>query len=130
MAKNDILETLLQRAEQKEEDRIKSFSIKSKALGDEVTVIVPPLKKLLDLIDSGQDAESTADGLEANAEVVYESIPVLKENYKALSEAYDEKDVAVLTIKIFNAADAVGEISDIAEKIMDSRGIFAKTVKN
>lgn len=129
MAKNDILETLLQRAEQREEEKVKLINLKSKALG-EVTVQVPPLKKLLDLIDSGQDAESAYEGTEANAEIVYESVPFLKDNFKALSDAYDEKDPAVLTIKIFDAADAIGEVADIAEKVMDARGIYAKTVKN
>lgn len=129
MAKNDILNTLLQRAEQREEDKVKLIQLKSKALG-EVTVQVPPLKKILDLIDSGRDAEGAYEGMEANAEVVYESIPLIKDNFKALSEAYDEKDPAVLTLKIFNAADAVGELSDIADKVMDARGIYAKTVKN
>lgn len=129
MAKNDILNTLLQRAEQSEEDRVKLIQLTSKTLGD-VTVQVPPLKKIFDLIDSGRDAEGAYEGMEANAEIVYESIPFLKDNFKALSEAYDEKDPAVLTIKIFDAADAVGEIADIAERVMDARGIYAKTVKN
>ncbi len=129
MAKNDILDILLQRAEQRDEDRIKLIQLTSKALGD-VTVQVPPLKKILELIDSGQSAEGAYEGMEANAEVVYESIPLLKDNFKALSEAYDEKDPTVLTIKIFDAADAIGEIADIADKVMDARGIYAKTVKN
>lgn len=129
MAKNDILETLLQRAEQREEDKVKLINLKSKALG-EVTVQVPPLKKLLDLIDVGQAAAGAYEGTEANAEVVYESVPLLKDNFKALSEAYDEKDPAVLTMKIFDAADAIGEVGDIAEKVMDARGVYTKTVKN
>lgn len=129
MAKNDILEMLLQRAEQREDNKAKLINLKSKALG-EVMVQVPPLKKLLDLIDSGQDAEGAREGMEANAEIVYESIPLLKDNFKALSDAYDEKDPAILTIKIFDAADASGEIADIAEKVMDARGVFARTVKN
>ena len=129
MAKNDILDILLQRAEQRDEDRIKLIQLTSKALGD-VTVQVPPLKKILELIDSGQSAEGAYEGMEANAEVVYESIPLLKDNFKALSEAYDEKDPTVLTIKIFDAADAIGEIADIADKVMDARGFYAQTVKN
>lgn len=67
MAKNDILDILLQRAEQRDEDRIKLIQLTSKALGD-VTVQVPPLKKILELIDSGQSAEGAYEGMEANAE--------------------------------------------------------------
>ena len=55
---------------------------------------------------------------------------ILKENYSKLSEAYDEKDPAALTLKIFEAAEAVGEVNDIAQKIIEKAGLMRQTVKN
>lgn len=127
--KKDLLETLIQRAEQSKSDTLKVFAVKSDTLG-KVEVRVPEVKKLFELVDDSKGATTMMDEMLADAEIVYESIPCLKENFKELSEAYDEKDPAELTFKIFNAASALGEMNDISAKVIETAGLAKRVVKN
>ena len=120
---------MIQRAEQAAQDKVKYISIKSTVLG-EVNVKVPPLKKMLEYLDESSDAETAFEDMTVNAQMVYDCTDLLKENYNQLSEAYDEKDPAMLTMKIFEAAEATGEINDIATKMIEKAGMTRKVVKN
>lgn len=129
--KNDLLNTLLSRAEQSEKDKLKIRKIRTKCLGD-ITLKIPPLEKVAKWVDDANSEEemSTYDGIVSNADIVFQSIPFLKEYFIQLSEAYDEKDPAVLTVKIFEASGCLNELSEIASLIVDSLGAGKETVKN
>lgn len=129
MEKKNMLEAMIQRAEQAAQDKVKHISIKSTVLG-EVNVKVPPLKKMLEYLDESNNAETAFEDMTVNAQMVYDCTDLLKENYNQLSEAYDEKDPAMLTMKIFEAAEATGEINDIATKLIEKAGMTRKVVKN
>lgn len=129
MEKKNMLEAMIQRAEQAAQDKVKYISIKSTVLG-EVNVKVPPLKKMLEYLDESSNAETAFEDMTVNAQMVYDCTDLLKENYNQLSEAYDEKDPAMLTMKIFEAAEATGEINDIATKLIEKAGMTRKVVKN
>lgn len=132
MKKNeDMLTMLLARAEQATAEKHKVMHFTTETLG-EVEIVRPPLSKITDWLDEVNDRGnlSTFDNLLYNAEIIYESCPFLKANYEKLAEAYNEKDFARLVVKIFQTADAVGELSDMAEQILSSYGIFKEAIKN
>ena len=129
MEKKNMLDLMLERAEQSAQDKLKVLSIKSDVLGD-IEIKIPPLKKLMEYIDESNSTETTYEDMLINAQMVYDCSDVIKENYNKLSEAYDEKDPAALTLKIFEAAEAVGEVKDIAQKIIEKAGLMRQTVKN
>ena len=132
MANKNMLEIVLARAEQSKQDKTKILNLKTETLGD-ITVIVPPFKKLASWIDEvselGEDV-STWDISLANAQVVFDCTPFLKDNFAQLSEAYEEKDPSMLTVKIFEAANAIGELNDIATRITSSIGADKLAIKN
>jgi hypothetical protein len=127
--KKNLLDALIARAEQSAEDKAKYISLTSAVLGD-ITVKVPPLKKVLEFMDESQETNTTYDEMVVEAGLTYESLQFLKDNYKELAEAYDEKDPAMLTLNIFEAAGAAGEVRDIASKVIDAAGLTVRTIKN
>lgn len=127
--KKNLLDVLLERAEQSADDKLKFINIESSVLGN-INVKVPPVKKMLEYYDNAKETETSYEDMLVNAQMVYDNVAFLKENYSRLSEAYDEKDPANLTLKIFEAAAAVGELSDIAAALMDKTGMTRKIVKN
>lgn len=129
MEKKNMLDLMLERAEQSAQDKLKVLSIKSDVLGD-IEIKIPPLKKLMEYIDESNSTETTYEDMLINAQMVYDCSDILRKNYSRLSEAYDEKDPATLTLKIFEAAEAVGEVNDIAQKIIEKAGLMRQTVKN
>lgn len=133
MATNkNMLEIVLARAEQSKMDKKRIINLHTEALGD-VEVHIPPYKKLTNWIDEVAamgDEVSTWELTLANAELVYESVPSLKDSYAQLSEAYEEKDPAMLVLKIFEVAEAIGELNDITVKITSSLGVDKQAIKN
>lgn len=129
MEKKNMLDLMLERAEQSTQDKLKILNLKSDVLGD-VIIKAPPLKKVLKYVDESNLTETAYDDMLINAQMVYDCTDILKDNYNKLSEAYDEKDPATLTLKIFEAAGAVGEVNDIADKIIKKVGLMRQTIKN
>ena len=124
----NTLDLLLSRATK--ETEVSEMKLTTETLG-EVIVKIPPFRKIAELIDEVSDENiGMYEAMLANAQLVYDSVPALNQNYAELSEAYDEKDPRALTIKIFEVAQALGELNDIAEKIQDSYGAYKKKVKN
>ena len=111
----NTLDLLLSRATK--ETEVSEMKLTTETLG-EVIVKIPPFRKTAELIDEVSDENiGMYEAMLANAQLVYDSVPALNQNYAELSEAYDEKDPRALTIKIFEVAQALGELNDIAEKI-------------
>lgn len=124
----NTLDLLLSRATK--ETEVSEMKLSTETLG-EVIVKIPPFRKIAELIDEVSDENiGMYEAMLANAQLVYDSVPVLNQNYAELSEAYDEKDPRALTVKIFEVAQALGELNDIAEKIQDSYGAYKEAVKN
>lgn len=124
----NTLDLLLSRATK--ETEVSEMKLTTETLG-EVIVKIPPFRKIAELIDEVSDENiGMYEAMLANAQLVYDSVPALNQNYAELSEAYDEKDPRALTIKIFEVAQALGELNDIAEKIQDSYGAYKEAVKN
>lgn len=124
----NTLDLLLSRATK--ETEVSEMKLTTETLG-EVIVKIPPFRKIAELIDEVSDENiGMYEAMLANAQLVYDSVPTLNQNYAELSEAYDEKDPRALTIKIFEVAQALGELNDIAEKIQDSYGAYKEAVKN
>ena len=124
----NTLDLLLSRATK--ETEVSEMKLTTETLG-EVIVKIPPFRKIAELIDEVSDENiGMYEAMLANAQLVYDSVPALNQNYAELSEAYDEKDPRALTIKIFEVAQALGELNDIAEKIQDSYGAYKVAVKN
>lgn len=124
----NTLDLLLSRATK--ETEVSEMKLTTETLG-EVIVKIPPFRKIAELIDEVSDENiGMYEAMLANAQLVYDSVPVLNQNYAELAEAYDEKDPRALTIKIFEVAQALGELNDIAEKIQDSYGAYKEAVKN
>ena len=124
----NTLDLLLSRATK--ETEVSEMKLTTETLG-EVSVKIPPFRKIAELIDEVSDENiGMYEAMLANAQLVYDSVPALNQNYAELSEAYDEKDPRALTIKIFEVAQALGELNDIAEKIQDSYGAYKEAVKN
>lgn len=124
----NTLDLLLSRATK--ETEASEMKLTTETLG-EVIVKIPPFRKIAELIDEVSDENiGMYEAMLANAQLVYDSVPALNQNYAELSEAYDEKDPRALTIKIFEVAQALGELNDIAEKIQDSYGAYKEAVKN
>ena len=124
----NTLDLLLSRATK--ETEVSEMKLTTETLG-EVIVKIPPFRKIAELIDEVSDENiGMYEAMLTNAQLVYDSVPALNQNYAELSEAYDEKDPRALTIKIFEVAQALGELNDIAEKIQDSYGAYKEAVKN
>ena len=128
--KKNMLDVVIARAEQSSSDKTRTLKLKTEALGD-IIVNVPPLKKLTDWLDEFKpDEMNTWEMMLANAELIFNYTPFLKENFNQLSEAYEEKDPSELTIKIFEAAGCIGELNDIADRITSSIGADKTAIKN
>lgn len=126
----DLLSTLIARAEQAEKDKLKVKKVHTECLGG-IMLRIPPLEKVAAWVDDAVGKEmSTYEGIVSNADIVFQSIPFLKENFKELSEAYDERDPAVLTVKIFEASGCINELGELAAIVGESLGAGEETVKN
>lgn len=129
MAKDNILDTIIARASQSKADKIGLLDLETETLGH-IKVTLPPLKDILEFLEGDTEEDDVYSGLLSNASLVYENVPFLKNNYAQLADAYDEKDPARLTLKIFEVAQAIGELNSIANFITESYGVGKEAVKN
>lgn len=128
--KENMLDVVIARASQSTKDEIATVKFKTTALGD-IIVKIPPLEHIVDFLEEeSHRGDDVFSGLLSNAELVYENTPFLVENFKALSEAYGENDPAKLTLKIFELAQALGELNSIADAITEAYGIGKEAIKN
>lgn len=129
MAKDNILETIIARASQRQDDKIGLLDLETETLGH-IKVTLPPLRDILEFIENDTEEDDVYAGLLSNAGLVYENVPFLKNNYAKLSDAYEEKDPARLTLKIFEVAQAIGELNSIANYITEAYGVGKEAIKN
>ena len=129
MAKDNILETIIARASQRQDDKIGILDLETETLGH-IKVTLPPVRDILEFIENDTEEDDIYAGLLTNAGLVYENVPLLKNNYAKLSDAYEEKDPARLTLKIFEVAQAIGELNSIANHITEAYGVGKEAIKN
>lgn len=129
MAKDNILETIIARASQRQDDKIGILDLETETLGH-IKVTLPPVRDILEFIENDTEEDDIYAGLLTNAGLVYENVPLLKNNYAKLSDAYEEKDPARLTLKIFETAQAIGELNSIADYITEAYGVGKEAIKN
>lgn len=129
MAKDNILETIIARASQRQDDKIGILDLETETLGH-IKVTLPPVRDILEFIENDTEEDDVYAGLLSNAGLVYENVPLLKNNYAKLSDAYEEKDPARLTLKIFETAQAIGELNSIADYITEAYGVGKEAIKN
>ena len=122
------LEDLLDRARQRDSDKIQIREYFSEELGGNIAVTKMPLRKLTAFLDRADDGDSNAitSNLDMNIELVYKSVPMLQN--KELQAAYDCVEPYDIVTKVFN--DNLGEIQDITNFIMSLYGMYKYKSKN
>ena len=122
------LEDLLDRARQRDNDKIQIREYFSEELGGNIAVTKMPLRKLTAFLDRADDGDSNAitSNLDMNIELVYKSVPMLQN--KELQAAYDCVEPYDIVTKVFN--DNLGEIQDITNFIMSLYGMYKYKSKN
>ena len=122
------LEDLLDRARQRDSDKIQIREYFSEELGGNIAVTKMPLRKLTAFLDKADDGDSNAitSNLDMNIELVYKSVPMLQN--KELQAAYDCVEPYDIVTKVFN--DNLGEIQDITNFIMSLYGMYKYKSKN
>ena len=122
------LEDLLDRARQRDNDKIQIREYFSEELGGNIAVTKMPLRKLTAFLDKADDGDSNAitSNLDMNIELVYKSVPMLQN--KELQGAYDCVEPYDIVTKVFN--DNLGEIQDITNFIMSLYGMYKYKSKN
>lgn len=111
----DTLNLLMKRAEQRNSDKMQIKKFHSKVLGGDILLRKPPLSTLTRLMDEASKTETTMEAIEANAEMVYEGVPDIKNNYNKLKEAFEAENPIDLVIRIFDSN--LSELNDIAEAV-------------
>ena len=122
------LEDLIDRARQRDSDKIQIREYFSEELGGNIAVTKMPLRKLTAFLDKADDGDSNAitSNLDMNIELVYKSVPMLQN--KELQAAYDCVEPYDIVTKVFN--DNLGEIQDITNFIMSLYGMYKYKSKN
>ena len=122
------LEDLIDRARQRDNDKIQIREYFSEELGGNIAVTKMPLRKLTAFLDKADDGDSNAitSNLDMNIELVYKSVPMLQN--KELQAAYDCVEPYDIVTKVFN--DNLGEIQDITNFIMSLYGMYKYKSKN
>lgn len=123
------LEDLLDRARQRDNDKMQIREYFSEELGGNVAVTKMPLKRLtafLDKADDGDDKDVISKNLEMNIELIYKSIPMLQN--KELQAAYDCAEPYDIVTKIFN--ENGGEIQDLANFVLSLNGMHKYKPRN
>lgn len=115
-AKKAILEELLKRKLQSENDRNAFFPIESKEAGLTFMVQKLPIEKVIDMLDDFKvvnGSTSTKENFEGAVRIIYDSVPMLHDEKlrKGLTEPYD---VVPLVF-----SDNIGAIVDFAQAIIE-----------
>ena len=128
LGKKLTLEDLIDRARQRDSDKIQIREYFSEELGGNIAVTKMPLRKLTAFLDKADDGDSNAitSNLDMNIELVYKSVPMLQN--KELQAAYDCVEPYDIVTKVFN--DNLGEIQDITNFIMSLYGMYKYKSKN
>lgn len=120
MSNRITVESLMQRAEQRKNDKVKIKEIYNKMLNGNLVVKRMPLAKIIDLLDKfDEESLKLNDCIELYKELIYKCCPVLQD--KELQEAFDCAEPYDIVTEVFE--DNVGEITAFAEEILAMYGM-------
>ncbi len=126
MGERITIESLIQRAEQRKNDKIKLKEVYNEMLGGNLVIKRVPLTQVVGILDKldGEDLK-LADCIEMYKELIYKCCPILQN--KELQEEYGCAEPYDIVTEIFE--DNVGEINKLAEEILDMYGMTDKEDK-
>lgn len=126
MSERITIESLIQRAEQRKNDKIKLKEVYNEMLGGNLVIKRVPLTQVVGILDKldGEDLK-LADCIEMYKELIYKCCPILQN--KELQEEYGCAEPYDIVTEIFE--DNVGEINKLAEEILDMYGMTDKEDK-
>ena len=114
-----LLEDLLDRARQSENDKIKIREYYSEILGGTIQVNKMPLRKITELMDNVSNADSISESFDGNVELIYKSVPIFQN--KELQATYGCVEPYDIVAKIFD--DNINEINNLADFILGFYGL-------
>jgi hypothetical protein len=120
MSNKITFESLMQRAEQRKNDKIKTKEVYNKMLDGNLVIKRIPLTKIVDLLDvlDGENVKLN-DCVELYKELIYKCCPVLQS--KELQEEFGCAEPYDIVTEVFE--DNVGEISAVAQEILAMYGM-------
>lgn len=114
-----LLEDLLDRARQSENDKIKIREYYSEILGGTIQVNKMPLRKITELMDNVSNSDSISESFDGNVELIYMSVPIFQN--KELQATYGCVEPYDIVAKIFD--DNINEINNLADFILGFYGL-------
>lgn len=114
-----LLEDLLDRARQSENDKIKIREYYSEGLGGTIQVNKMPLRKITELMDNVSNTDSLVEALDGNIELIYKSVPIFQN--KELQATYGCVEPYDIVAKVFD--DNINEINNLADFILGFYGL-------
>lgn len=117
MSKNLTLAEIIAKKKQGKMDKFEVAYYDSKVLGGRVEVRKIPLKRFYEIQDTGGDEEY----LDSISMILFESMPMFKENTKEAMEVYDVSVASDLPLAVFE--DNIGEMTEIVEMVNKFYGI-------
>jgi len=120
MSNKITIESLIQRAEQRKNDKIKFKEVYNKLLDGNLVLKRIPLTQVVDLLDK-LDGESIKlkDCIELYKELIYRCCPILQN--KELQDEFGCAEPYDIVTEVFE--DNVGEINTVAEQVLDMYGM-------
>lgn len=114
-----LLEDLLDRARQSENDKIKFREYYSEILGGTIQVNKMPLRKITELMDNVSNSDSISESFDGNVELIYMSVPIFQN--KELQATYGCVEPYDIVAKVFD--DNINEINNLADFILGFYGL-------
>ena len=120
MVNKITIESLMQRAEQRKNDKVKLKEIYNKMLDGNLVLKRIPLMQIADLLDKlNDDSLKMTDCIEMYKELIYKCCPILQN--KELQEEFGCAEPYDIITEVFE--DNVGEINKVAEQILEMYGM-------
>jgi hypothetical protein len=126
MSERITIESLIQRAEQRKNDKIKLKEVYNETLGGNLVIKRVPLTQVVGILDK-LDGENLklSDCIEMYKELIYKCCPILQN--KDLQEEFGCAEPYDIVTEVFE--DNVGEINKLAEEILAMYGMADNPVK-
>lgn len=120
MSNRITIESLMQRAEQRKNDKVKYKEVYNKMLDGNLVLKRISLSQVADLLDKLDDENiKLNDCIEMYKELIYKCCPILQN--KELQEEFGCAEPYDIITEVFE--DNVGEINTVAEQILEMYGM-------
>ena len=126
MGKRITIESLIQRAEQQKNDKIKLKEVYNEMLGGDIVIKRVPLTQVVGLLDKLDNKNlKLSDCIEMYKELIYKCVPIFQN--KELHEEFGCAEPYDIVTEVFN--DNVEEINKMAEEILAMYGMSDNPIK-